>query len=234
MDDVATAAQGVEIAAPSRALVRRPLLRGWSHAVAAVPAGLGAAALVAHAHGDHLKQLSLGVYGAGLALLFAVSALYHCRVWSPVLAAWLRRVDHANVFILIASTYTPVAVTVLSGWGRLVALGTVWTTAAAGMALVLVSERLPRLARTALYVGAGWASVLLMPATFARVGWDGLAYLATGGVLYSLGALAYAAQRPRLWPRVFGYHEVFHLLVLVASAAFFAFMAREVAPLPRT
>lgn len=208
-------------------------MRGWSHALAAAPAVFGAAILVALAHGDHLKQVSLAVYGAGLALLFSVSALYHCRQWAPALAARLRRVDHANVFVVIAGTYTPVAVTVLGGWGRLLALGTVWGTAAAGMALVTFAARLPRLGRTALYLGAGWASVLLLPATYARVGWDGLAYLAGGGVLYSLGALTYAAQRPRLWPRVFGYHEVFHLLVVGASAAFYVFMAREVAILPR-
>jgi len=212
----------------------RPLLRGWSHALTVVPAGIGGAVLVSRAAGDHLKQVSFALYGASLVLLFAVSAAYHCWTWSAAPQALLRRWDHTNVFVVIASTYTPVAITALGDWLRLATLGTVWGMALLGTLLVTLRVRLPRLLQTGLYLATGWVSLVIMPAMLARVGWAGLAYLGTGGALYSLGALTYAARRPRLWPRVFGYHEVFHLLVVAASLAFYAFMLRHIVSMPRT
>jgi hemolysin III len=211
----------------------RPLLRGWSHAFATWLAVAGVVALILLARGDHIKQLSLLLYGACMVLLFLVSGLYHCWRWSPTLQATWKRFDHANVFVMIAGTYTPVAINILSGWTRVATLTTSWGMALMGVALVLWNVRLPRLITTTLSLLMGWISLVIAPALVARVGWVGLAHLFTGGALYSLGALAYALRRPRLWPRVFGYHEVFHLLVIAATVAFFAFMVQEVVPLPR-
>ncbi len=212
----------------------RPLLRGWSHAVAVVPALAGAVVLVVATRGDPAKQVSLAVYGTGLTLLFAISALYHRGGWSPSWRAAWRRIDHANIFIVIAATYTPVAVNVLDGWLRVAVLVTIWVTALIGASLVAAPIRLPRAAAVTLYIAVGWLAIVITPALYARVGLAALCLLLAGGVLYSLGATAYALRRPRLWPRVFGYHEVFHLLVIAASASFFVFIALTVVPATRT
>src|SRR5579884_979112 len=182
----------------------KPLLRGWSHAVAIAPAAAGTAALIVIARGDPLKQVTLGVYGAALTLLFAVSALYHRGRWSARMQALLRRIDHADISLLIAGTYTPISVVLLDGAARVMLLCAVWTAAIAGMVIALSGLRLRAGQLALLYIGTGWIAVAALPALYGRVGAAGLALLGCGGVLYTLGALAYALRRPVLWPRVFG------------------------------
>jgi hemolysin III len=212
----------------------RPLFRGWLHAATFLPAVVGAAALVILASGDRTKQLSLLVYGIALASLFGVSALYHRISWSPAWRRRLQRADHANIFVMIAATYTPISVTVLSGSARIFVLVTIWLTAGLGAALVIAPLRMPRWVMVSLYIAVGWVALLVIPALVASLGAGGIAVLLTGGALYSLGAVAYAMRRPRLWPRVFGYHELFHLLVVAASAVFFLFMTLTVLPATRS
>jgi hemolysin III len=209
---------------------QRPVLRGWSHAIAVIPAVAGATALVVAARNDLAKQASLIVYGLGLTLLFAVSALYHRGRWSPRVRAVWRRADHATIFVMIAATYTPVAATLLTGWPRVALLAAVWTLAVTGAVLVATPVTLPRYVLVLLYIAVGWTVVFAIPALAANLGPDGMAYLVAGGALYTTGAVMYALQRPRLWPRVFGYHEVFHLLVIAATAVFFAFIAGRIVP----
>jgi hemolysin III len=206
----------------------RPLLRGWSHAAAIAPAAGGTVALTLLSRGDAAKQATLVVYGAALTLLFSVSALYHRGNWSPRVESLLRRVDHADISLLIAGTYTPIAVVLLDGAPRFILLAGTWTAALAGVVIAITGARLGRGWRAALYVATGWLAVAALPALYGRVGAGGLAVLAGGGVLYSIGAVAYASRRPALWPRVFGYHEVFHLLVIAATALFFGFIAVNV------
>jgi hemolysin III len=209
---------------------QRPLLRGWSHAIAIVPAIAGATVLVVSAHGEPAKQLSLAVYGVGLTLLFTVSALYHRGPWSPrVLAVW-RRLDHATIFVMIAATYTPVVVVVLDGWLRIAVLAGIWVLTVTGAVIVTTRMSLPRYALVLLYVAVGWSALVALPAMAVRLGASGMAYILAGGALYSLGAVAYALRRPRLWPSVFGYHEVFHILVIAATGVFFAFIAGRIVP----
>jgi hemolysin III len=209
---------------------QRPLLRGWSHALAIVPAVIGATVLVVSAHDSAIKRLSLVVYGIGLTLLFTISTLYHRGPWSPrVLAVW-RRLDHASIFVMIAATYTPVIVVVLGGWMRIAMLAGIWVLTAAGALIVTTRVTVPRYALVLLYVAVGWSALVALPAMAARLGPSGMAYILAGGALYSLGALAYALRRPRLWPSVFGYHEVFHILVIAATAVFFAFIAGRIVP----
>jgi hemolysin III len=207
-----------------------PLLRGWSHAVCALPAAGGAATLTALSHGEPLKQATLAVYGVALTALFAVSALYHCGRWSPRMRAVLRRIDHADIALLIAATYTPISAVLLDGVARIAVLCVAWGAALSVAAIAVLGLRVRRSVLVALYIGTGWVALLILPALYARVGAAGLAALCLGGVLYTLGAVAYGVQRPALWPRVFGYHEVFHLLVVAASAVFFAFIAGSVLP----
>ena len=207
----------------------KPLLRGWSHAVAAVLAGAGTVFLLAKTAGDTPKQISLLIYGLSLVVLFAVSALYHVGSWSAKRRALLRRLDHANIFVLIAGTYTPVAVNVLVGGWRIGVLVTLWGAALCGSVAVAPQLRIPRWALVGVYLLMGWVGLLVLPQVASRVG-SGVLLLAGGGALYSGGAVMYALRRPRLWPRVFGYHEAFHLMVIAASCLFYAFVVGFVVP----
>src|SRR6267378_660025 len=137
----------------------KPLLRGWSHGVAAVVSVAGLVALILVTRHDPAKLVSMVVYGTGLVLLFGVSATYHIFNWPPRVKDWLRRADHAT----------------------------------------------------------GWLAVVALVPLTAALGWAAAALMALGGLQYSLGAAAYAFKRPRLWPRVFGYHELFHVAVITAS-----------------
>lgn len=206
----------------------RPRLRGWSHLVATVPWLLGSLALVNLAAGHPGRQAALAVYGAASVWLFAVSGLYHVVTWSPPRRALLRRLDHANIFLLVAATYTPVMLTLTPpAWGISV-VAAAWTLAVAGVAVSLSRVALPRWAVASLYLLIGWVAVVAMPVITTAVGVGGLLLLLCAGVLYSLGAVAYAARRPAPNAVWFGYHEVFHALVIAANAVFFAFMMLEV------
>jgi len=209
----------------------KPLLRGWLHAVTVVPALLGATALVIAAHQNSALQLSLIVYGVSLVLLFAVSASYHVPRWSARWDARWRRLDHSMIFVVIAGTYTPVSVNVLDGPLRVAILATIWALALVGVMLCMSPFRLPRRLLAVAYVAVGWVAVAALPALAVRLGVPGLLYMVGGGLLYSIGALVYASRWPQLWPKVFGYHELFHVMVIAASAVFFAFIATDVVPL---
>jgi hemolysin III len=211
----------------------RPMLRGWSHAIAIVPAVVGMTVLLLAAPNNPGQRASFAVYGGALVLLFTVSTLYHRGSWTPRVRAIWRRIDHANIFLMIAATYTAVAVNLLSGGARAGILIAIWVTALLGMIIVTAPLPLSRPLLVLTYVATGWMAIVIIPTLVARVGMSGLAFLLGGGALYSLGALTYALRRPRLWPRVFGYHEVFHLLVIAATALFFAFIALAVVPAAR-
>ena len=211
----------------------KPLLRGWSHALAAVGAVGTSLALCLQSRDDLPRLLSLLVYGLSMCQVFAVSALYHLGSWSQPWRARLRALDHASIFALIAGTYTPIAFNVLAGWERPVVLGAVWAQALAGMALVTGSVRLPRYVGVLLYLGMGWAALLAAPSLVRNLPWPAVAAFVLGGLLYTLGALVYAFRRPDPLPRVFGFHEVFHALTIGASSAFTAAIWSWVLPFPR-
>ena len=212
---------------------QRPLLRGYLHAGAAFAAALGGTYLVVLSSADRPRQLSMLVYGIGLILLFSVSALYHVHAWAPARRAILRRIDHANIFVLIAATYTPLAFNVLSGWWRVGVLGAVWGVALAGVGTAVAGVQLRRWARAGLYVGMGWIALAAVGQIAAALPWPAIALLIGGGLLYSAGALFYARRWPDPWPRVFGYHEVFHLLTVAAAVAFYVLVLVYVLPAPR-
>ncbi len=214
-------------------LTARPRLRGYLHASAAVVAALGGSYLVVLASDDRLRQLSMLVYGTGLTVLFAVSAVYHVHTWTPARRAIVRRIDHANIFVLIAATYTPLASNLLSGWWRVGILGAVWGAALVGIGAALAGVQLRRWVRAGLYVGMGWIALAALGQISAALPWPAIGLLITGGALYSVGALLYARRWPDPWPRVFGYHEVFHLLTIAAAVAFYVVVLVYVVPAPR-
>ena len=202
----------------------KPSLRGVSHQYAFYVALAAGAALVVLARGGEAR-VAVGVYALSLSAMFGASALYHRIDWSPRPAAWLRRLDHSMIFVLDAGTYTPFAVLVLApalGW---TVLAVVWGGALVGIVISLLWIDAPRWLTALLYVALGWVSIVVMPQLWDRAGVLAVALLATGGLLYTAGAVVYARRRPDPAPRVFGYHEVFHVLVIAAAAVHFAAVA---------
>jgi len=194
----------------------KPLLRGVSHEIAAAFAFTGGIALMRMANGPRGKIAAV-VYGLSLFTLFTISALYHRPRWSRRLYVIMRRLDHAAIFVLIAGTYTPICLMVPSAGGMKL-LAVAWAGALAGVVFSIVLPHAPKALFATLYVALGWAAIPVMPALATALGPVGIALVAGGGVVYSLGALIYALQRPDPFPKVFGYHEIFHLLVIVAAA----------------
>jgi hemolysin III len=213
--------------------VPKPLLRGWSHAAAAFVAVAGLVALILITRHDPAKLASMVVYGAGLVLLFAVSATYHIFNWPPRAKDWLRRADHATIFVFIAASYTPLVFNILGGWWRAGVLVAIWICAVAGVVGAAPFLRIPRVALASLYLSMGWLAVVALVPLTAALGWAAAVLMALGGLQYSLGAAAYAFKRPRLWPRVFGYHELFHLAVISASVTFYVIVVQYAVPYHR-
>ncbi len=211
----------------------KPLLRGWSHAIAALVAFGGLVALIVITRHDTGKLVSMLVYGTGLVLLFGVSATYHVFYWPSRVKDWLRRADHATIFVFIAATYTPLAYNVLNGWWRIGVLTAIWLCAAAGVAGAAPFLKIPRRLLASLYLAMGWVAVVALVPLTAALGWLAAVLMALGGLQYTLGAAAYAFKRPKLWPRVFGYHELFHLAVITASVTFYVIVVRYAVPYHR-
>lgn len=208
----------------------KPRLRGVSHQYAFfVSLGCGAA-LVAAASGGKTRLVAT-IYALAVSALLGTSALYHRVTWRPSARRWMRRLDHSMIFVLIAGTYTPVAVIALSGSLARAVLIAVWAGAAAGIVFKLVWIDAPKWLFAAVYIALGWVSVAVFGELPGAIGWLGVAGLAAGGLLYTTGAIVYASGRPNPWPGVFGYHEVFHALVLAAAALHYAVIAFAVLPL---
>jgi hemolysin III len=210
----------------------RPMLRGLTHLLSVPFALAGAITLVVISGGDIARHISLAVYGVCLVLLFAVSASYHRGPWSVKTRRVWGRLDHATIFLAIAGTYTPVVVNVLSGWQSIVLLTVIWVLAGSGVIVATTGIPLPRGVVVGLYIAVGWTVVFFLPALAERIHGSGLIVLGVGGALYSAGAIVYALRWPRLWPGVFGFHELFHVLVIAASAVYFVFIMATIA-LPR-
>lgn len=201
---------------------RKPLLRGWFHAIAAVAALGLTIALAWRSRTDAARLASMLIFGLSMIELYTVSAVYHIGRWRDGQRRVLRSVDHANIFVLIAGTYTPICVNVLDGWVRVALLAAIWALAAAGIGVALFAARIPRWVNATLYVGMGWVGLLALPAFAAVLPWAALATLLLGGLLYTLGAVVYALKRPDPFPRILGFHEVFHLFVVAGGIAFAA------------
>jgi len=207
----------------------RPRLRGVLHQYAFFVALAAAAPLVLMARSGR-AALAAAVYGASLASLFGVSALYHRVTWSVRARRWMGRLDHAMIGLLIAGTFTPFGMLVLADTpaGRL--LPVVWVGALAGILLHVVWIDAPKWLSALVYVAVGWSGILAFPHLVDRLGWTATGLMALGGALYSVGAAVYAFRRPNPAPDVFGYHEVFHALVIAAAFTHYAVVAVYVFP----
>jgi hemolysin III len=213
-----------------RAPIPKPRLRGVSHQWAFFVSLVTGAVLVIAAPSGR-ATFAAAVYAVTVAALFGTSALYHRVTWASLGARrWMRRLDHSMIFLLIAGTYTPFALLALDGTLASVILALVWGGAVAGILLKLVWIDAPKGVVAAVYVILGWVAVAAFPDLISEIGIGGVAMVAAGGVLYTLGAVVYAVKRPDPSPTVFGYHEVFHALVIAAAALQYAAVAFFVVP----
>ena len=209
----------------------KPRLRGVVHEYAFFVALVAGTALLVLAPSAKAR-LATAIYVLGLAGLLGTSALYHRVTWrKPNVRRWLRRLDHSMIFMLIAGTYTPFALLVLSQPLGTVVMVLIWSGAAGGIVLSLLWPDAPRPVSAAIYISLGWVAVIATPQLFDRLGALGIAMILAGGLLYSAGAVVYARRRPDPAPTVFGYYEIFHVLVVAAAALHFAVIAFLVLPL---
>ena len=214
---------------PTSRSIPKPRWRGVLHHYAFCVSLLSGVALVLVAP-SRLAGIVAAVYGASLSSLLGVSALFHRVTWSQRARRWMSRLDHSMINVLIAGTYTPFGVLALSGTFAVVLLAVVWTGALANIVLHVLWIDVPKWMSAACYVALGWVGALAMPDLAAQAGWRPTGLLLAGGLLYSLGALVYALRRPDPSPAVFGYHEVFHALVVVAAAVHYAAVACVLLP----
>jgi hemolysin III len=216
-----------------RALTRdelpRPRFRGVSHQYAFFASLITGAVLVLVAP-TRRATTAAAIYAASVSGLFGASALYHRITWRPATRRWMRRLDHSMIFVLIAGTYTPFGLLVLNGTLATVVLGIVWFGALAGVVMKLAWVDAPKWLMAAIYLALGWVGAATIPQMLSRAGVGAVVLLAAGGLLYSAGAVVYALRRPDPRPKVFGYHEIFHALVIAAAALQYAVVAFYVIP----
>jgi hemolysin III len=211
----------------------KPLLRGWSHAVATVASIALTIELCWLSREDIPRLLSMLIFGLSMIELYTVSALYHIISWSIAKRRVWRAIDHTNIFVLIAGTYTPLCFNILTGWVRETILIVIWLLALTGISLSIFKLKFSRRIITALYISVGWVAVLALPAFLAVLPWIAVATLISGGVLYTIGTVIYARKKPDPFPKVWGYHEIFHLFVIAGSVAFAACVWIWALPFPR-
>src|SRR3954466_6764373 len=203
----------------------KPRLRGWLH-LGTAPLTLAAGIVLIALSPDATTRIGSRALTGTALILFTVSAIYHTGTWSPRTWAFLRRFDHANIFLLIAGSYTAFSVLLLRGGERVARLATVWVGAVRGVRFRFFWTDAPRWLYVPIYAALGWAAVFFIPAFFEGATGLGLGLgiavfvlILTGGALYTFGGLVYGLKRPNPWPRWFGFHEVFHSFTILAFVA---------------
>jgi hemolysin III len=207
----------------------KPRLRGVFHQwafVAAIPLGV----VLVLATETTRARVAAGVFAASVVLMFGASALYHRPDWSPSRRAWLRRLDHAGIYCLIAGSYTPVGLLALRGAWQTVVLAIVWSGAGAAIFIRLFWIGAPKWVSATVGIALGWVGIVAMPEIYFNLGLACVLLILAGGLLYSLGAVIYATRRPDPYPAVFGYHEIFHLMIVVAVALQYSAIAFYILP----
>jgi hemolysin III len=193
----------------------KPKLRGWMHAASA-PLTLAAGIVLVVLSPTASTRIGSAVFATSALVLFTVSGIYHRGTWSPKVWRFLRRFDHANIFLLIAGSYTPFTLLLLHGADRVVLLSVVWTGAVLGVLFRVVWNDAPRWLYTPIYIALGWAAVFYFGDFVDTASTAVLVLMAAGGGLYTLGGVVYGIKRPDPFPRWFGFHEVFHTLTIAA------------------
>ena len=208
----------------------RDSVSGLMQLLAAAGATFGLLVLLNDGRGDLPKQLSLLVYGASLVLMFLASAAYHLIKSSPNLSLLLRKADHSSIYLLIAGTYTPICLHFFTGFWQWGLVTIIWAMAAIGVAVKLFVINAPRWITAGVYLMMGWLSLIAIQEMIQAMPMAALGLLALGGVFFTVGAVVYVARRPNLYPGVFGFHELWHVFVILGCSSHYFVIATFVAP----
>lgn len=207
----------------------RPILRGYSHLAAAIVAPFALLILLLVADSPR-ATVGGGIFGSSLIILYSTSSVYHLAPLGDRPRALVRRLDHSSIFVFIAATYTPFALMLLSNGWSISVLSVVAGMAGVGVTLSLVAPAAPRWIRVVLYLTLGWVGVFAVFELWDALPGRAFALLLLNGILFSLGGAVYAARRPDLFPRVFGYHEMFHALQITATGVVYSVVLIYVLP----
>ncbi len=210
-------------------IFREPV-NGLTHLAAALLALVGLVVLLVVGWGSPTKVASLSIYGASLVLLFSASATYHLVKARPQIILILRKLDHSAIYLLIAGTYTPICFNMLSGFWKWGMLGIVWGLALIGIGVKIFIIQAPRGLTAGIYVAMGWLAILGVREMLAVLPAGLLWWMLAGGLIFTLGALVYATKKPDFFPGVFGFHEVWHIFVILGALAHYIAVLLYVAP----
>lgn len=189
-------------------------IRGILHGTAAIAALFGLFLLLNRAWGNRAAAIGSLVFGVTMMAMYTVSTLYHSVPWSAQWKTRLQRLDHSMIFLLVAGTFTPIAIAAVDGAVLVLALAFVWTTAITGILLKVFHPNVKTSLSVTLQMVMGWSALILMPWVLSRLGLGAVVLIALGGICYTVGMVVFTAKRPELFPRVFSYHELFHVLVI--------------------
>lgn len=205
-------------------------IRGFLHGGAALASLVGLIILVANAPSEPTAFLGVSVFGAALVLMYTTSSLYHSIPWDNVWKARMQRLDHSMIYLVVAGTFTPIALASLSGASLAIALLSVWGLALVGISLKTFLPRTATWLSITIQLSMGWSALIWMPAIYNRLGGAAIVLIAIGGLCYTAGVIVFVSKRPKLFPRSFSYHELFHVLVIAASTFHFLAILRYAIP----
>lgn len=208
----------------------RDPISGLTHLAAAVGAACGVAILLFIGHHDTTKAISLAIYGLSLVLMFTASATYHLVKGSPQVIKVLRKVDHSAIYLLIAGSYTPICLHFFRGFWQWWFVGIIWCIAFIGVAIKVFIINAPRWLTAGIYLLMGWLAILAIPEMMVAMPVSALIWLVLGGLSFTLGAVVYIRKKPDFYPNVFGFHEVWHIFVIIGCACHFILIAIFIAP----
>lgn len=207
----------------------KPWLRGWFHAMA-IPVALVGAWMLLTSTSEWQSRVAVAAFGVTMVGLYTISSIYHLGPWDARIRQLLGRFDAAMIQLFIVGTFTPVAFHTLDGSWRTWSLVIAWIVGIVGAAIAISPLEAPRWVGAAGYVGVGWLTVVPFTRIMQALPWEGVGLIALGGILYTIGAVVYARQKPDPFPKWFGYHEIFHLFVIAASTAHYLAIWRYVLP----
>ncbi len=207
-------------------------IRGFLHGSAAIAAAVGLTVLIDRAWGQVGAVIGALVFGGALLVMYTISSLYHSVPWEPRWKTRLQRVDHSMIFLVVAGTFTPIAIASLDGAILFLALVVMWGIAVTGILLKMLMPEIRTTLSVTLQMAMGWSALIWIPWMWSELGSGAIALIAFGGVCYTVGTVIYAAQRPRLFPKIFSHHELFHVLVIAGNA--FHFFAILLYAIPAT
>lgn len=205
-------------------------IRGFLHGGAALASIAALAILVHRAWGSVAAMVSSLIFSIGMLAMYTVSSLYHSVLWSERWKKRLQKVDHSMIFLMVAGTVTPIALATIDGIALVLSLSFTWLVALIGIVLKLLLPEAKTWLSVTLQMAMGWSALILLPSIVARLGWAAVTLILVGGLLYTVGMIIFTTRRPRLFPRSFSYHELFHVLVVAASSLHFVVILRYAVP----